>query len=89
MELFKPAVYLLCLGASITCLVLLARSYARTHTRLLLWSALCFVALSANNLLLFIDVIVLPTQVDLIPLRQISSLVAVSVLLYGFIWESD
>jgi hypothetical protein len=89
MEMFKPAVYLLCLGTSVVCLILLARSYARTRTRLLLWSAICFVALSLNNLLLFIDVIVLPTQVDLVPLRQITSLVAVSVLLYGFIWESD
>ena len=73
----------------IACLVLLARSYARTRTRLLLWSALAFVALSLNNLLLFVDVIVLPTQVDLVPLRQLTSLVAASVLLYGFIWESD
>lgn len=89
MGMFKPAVYLLCLGTSIACLILLARSYARTKTRLLLWSAICFVALSLNNLLLFIDVIVLPTQVDLVPLRQVTSLVAVSVLLYGFIWESD
>jgi Family of unknown function (DUF5985) len=89
MDMFKPAVYLLCLATSVACLVLLARSYARTRTRLLLWSALCFVALSLNNLLLFIDVIVLPTQVDLVPLRQITSLIAVSVLLYGFIWESD
>ncbi len=89
MGMLKPAVYLLCLGASIACLVLLARSYARTHTRLLLWSAFSFVALSLNNLLLFIDVIILPTQVDLVPLRQLTSLAAVSVLLYGFVWESD
>jgi len=61
MGMFKPAVYLLCLGTSIACLVLLARSYTRTGTRLLLWSAICFVALSLNNLFLFIDVVVLPT----------------------------
>jgi Family of unknown function (DUF5985) len=89
MELFKPAVYLLCLATSVVCLILLVRSYVQTRTSLLLWSALSFVALSLNNLLLFIDVIVLPTEVDLLPLRQITSLVAVSVLLYGFIWESD
>lgn len=89
MQIWQPAVYLLCLATSVVCLVLLARSYLRTRTRLLLWSALCFVALSMNNLLLFTDVVVLPTEIDLLPLRQLSSLTAVGVLLYGFIWDSD
>ena len=89
MQIFQSAVYLLCFATSIACLVLLIRSYRRTHTRLLLWSALCFVFLSLNNLLLFIDVVVLPTEVDLLPLRQITSIAAVGVLLWGFIWEAD
>lgn len=89
MQTFKSAVYLLCLGTSVVCLILLVRSYLRSRMRLLLWSALCFVFLSVNNLLLFVDVVVLPTEVDLLPLRQLSSLIAVSVLLYGFIWEAD
>jgi hypothetical protein len=87
--MLKPAVYLLCIATSLVCLVLLARSYARTRMRLLLWSALCFVFLALNNLLLFVDVIVLPVEVDLLPYRQLSSLVGVGVLLYGFIWEAD
>jgi hypothetical protein len=89
MQTFQPAVYLLCLATSVVCLILLTRSYLRTHTSLLLWSALCFVGLSVNNLLLFIDVIVLPKEVDLLPLRQLSSLVAVGVLVWGFVWEAD
>jgi hypothetical protein len=87
--MLKPAVYLLCIATSLVCLVLLARSYARTRMRLLLWSALCFVFLALNNLLLFVDVIVLPVEVDLLPYRQLSSLIGVGVLLYGFIWEAD
>lgn len=87
--MLKPAVYLLCFATSLLCLILLARSYARSRTRLLLWSALCFVFLALNNLLLFIDVVVFPVEVDLLPYRQLSSLIGVGVLLYGFIWEAD
>jgi hypothetical protein len=87
--MLKPAVYLLCMATSQLCLILLARSYWRSRTRLLLWSALCFVFLALNNLLLFVDVVVFPVEVDLLPYRQLTSLLAVGVLLYGFIWEAD
>ena len=50
LDLFPTAVYLLCFATSSACAYLLARSYARTGTRLLLWSALCFLFLAANNL---------------------------------------
>jgi hypothetical protein len=82
-------IYLLCLVTSLTCLVLLARGYARTGVKLLLWSALCFVGLAINNLLLFVDLVLLPTEVSLTGWRQFTTLVAISVLLYGFIWEAD
>jgi hypothetical protein len=82
-------VYLLCIATSAACMVLLIRGYRQSKARLLLWSAACFVGLALNNLLLFVDVIVLPTEIDLQPLRHVTSLVAVSVLLYGFIWETD
>ena len=86
---FTPAlVYVLCLATSVLCLVLLVRAYLRTQTRLLLWSALCFVGLAVNNLLLFLDLAVF-TDVDLLLFRALSSLSAVGVLLFGFIWESD
>ena len=35
--------------------MLLFRGYARSGLRLLLWSALCFVCLTLNNVLLFVD----------------------------------
>lgn len=82
------AVYLLCLLTSVGCAALLVRSWRRTRTRLLLWSALCFVLLAVNNLLLVVDLMVLP-DVNLAPLRYASSLGAVAVLLYGFIWEVE
>lgn len=81
-------VYLLCLATSLCCLWLLVRSYRRTRSRLLLWSALAFVGFALNNLLVFVDLIILPTEVDLLPLRNLTSLAAVSVLLFGFVWEA-
>jgi hypothetical protein len=88
MQLFQPAVYLLCMATSLLCAVLLVRSYRTSRTGLLLWSALCFVGLSVNNLFLFADVVVLP-DVNLLPMRQLSALLAIGVLLVGFIWESE
>jgi hypothetical protein len=85
---FPAAVYLLCAATSFCCLALLTRSYLRTRNRLLLWSALAFVGFAANNLLVFVDLVLLPSSIDLLPLRSISSLAAIGVLLYGFIWET-
>jgi hypothetical protein len=53
--IFPGAVYLLCFLTSSACAFLLARNYARTHARLLLWSALCFLFLAGNNLAVIID----------------------------------
>ena len=87
--LLTPAVvYVLCLATSVLCLVLLVRAYLRTRTGLLLWSALCFVGLAVNNMLLFLDLVVF-TEVDLLLFRTLSALAAVGVLLFGFIWELD
>jgi len=86
MHFWAPAVYLLCLLASLTCAGLLARSYARHRTRILLWSAACFALLALNNLLMVLDIIVFP-QTDLSLARTCCSLAAVGTLLYGFIWE--
>lgn len=86
--MLQAIVYFLCLAASAGCAALLVRSYARTRTRLLLWSAACFVLLALNNLLVVVDLLLLPT-IDLLPLRRLASTLGVAVLLFGFIWESD
>jgi hypothetical protein len=88
-QFLQPTIYLLCLVTSAGCAYLLVRSYRKTRTRLLLWSALCFVLLAVNNLLVFIDLVLLPVTIDLIPLRQLASLAAVGILLFGFVWESE
>jgi Family of unknown function (DUF5985) len=73
---------------SLTCMVLLFRAYAANGVRLLLWSALCFVCLTANNALLFVDLVVFP-DIDLRIYRLAASLAGVLFLLYGFIWEAE
>jgi hypothetical protein len=80
-------VYSLCLVTSLVCAVLLVRAYRASRSRLLLWSAICFVLLAANNLLVVVDVLMLP-DIDLTLARQGAALAAVLVLLYGFVWEA-
>jgi hypothetical protein len=70
-------------------MVLLLRGYARTGVRLLLWSGLCFIFLTTNNVLLFVDAVVWPTQVDLRIYRLGAALAGVACLLYAFIWEAE
>jgi len=89
MELFKFVLYLLAALTSVACMVLLFRGYARNGARLLLWSALCFVGLSINNVLLFFDFVIFPTQMDLRPWRLLAALAGVLFLLYAFIWEAE
>lgn len=89
METFKFLLFILAALTSFGCMALLFRGYVRTGVRLLLWSALCFIFLTANNVLLFFDMIVFPTQIDLRPFRLGAALLGVACLLYGFIWEAE
>ena len=82
-------IYSLCALTSITCCVLLWRSWRDSRARLLFWSAMCFGALSVNNVLLVLDRIVWPVEVDLSLWRLSWGLAAVLLLLYGLIWEDD
>jgi hypothetical protein len=82
-------IYTLCALTSIACMVLLWRSWRASGARLLFWSAMCFGALSVNNVLLVVDRVVLPTQVDLGMWRLVWALAAVLLLLFGLIWEDD
>lgn len=86
--LFPTAVYVLCFLTSAACAWLLGRSYQRTGARLLLWSSVCFLLLAGNNLMLVVDLVVLP-QLDLRLGRLLFSLAAVSVLIYAFVWELE
>jgi hypothetical protein len=59
----EGVIYLLSAATALACALLLLRGYRRSRTRLLLWCGLCFLALFAENVMLFIDLEVLP-EVD-------------------------
>jgi amino acid permease len=88
LSIIPAAVFILCFATSLVCAALLLRQYQRTRTNLLFWSALCFAFLTLNNLFLVCNLIVFPNM-DFLPLRQATSLVALGMLLYGFIWKAD
>jgi Family of unknown function (DUF5985) len=81
-------IYLLCVATSLLCAYLLARAYRIGRTRVLIWSALCFALLAVNNLILAVDNLLLPA-IDLNILQLTTAVVAVAVLLYGFIWAVE
>ena len=81
------AVYVLCAVTSIACAVLFYRSYRANRVGLLFWSGACFVGLAINNILLFVDLALVPS-VDLSLVRSGVAVAAIGVLLYGLIWQS-
>jgi hypothetical protein len=80
------AAYILCSITSILCAVLLLRGYKQSRLRLLFWSGLCFVGLAFNNILVIIDVRILP-DVDLSTVRSLPALGGLMLLIFGLIWE--
>lgn len=79
-------VYILCAVTSFACAALQFKSYWVARTRFLLWTTICFGAIFANNLLLYIDSITSP-DVPLALARTLILLGGLGALIYGFIWE--
>jgi hypothetical protein len=82
------AIYSLCTLTALLCAYLLLQAYRRGGYRLLLWSGLCFAGLTLNNILLVTDKVLLPL-VDLSIWRTLVSLAAMTILLYGLIWDTE
>jgi hypothetical protein len=80
-------VYLLCAATCLLCAAMLLRGYRQTGVRLLFWSGLCFAGLMLDNLMLYVDVVVVP-DVNLAVWRKLPGLVAIVLLLFGLVWES-
>jgi hypothetical protein len=82
------SIYLLCALTSMACVLLLLRGFRRTKVRLLFWSSLCFVGLALNNLLLFVDLVVLGPETSLAAVRGAAALFGLSAMAFGLVWES-
>lgn len=82
------AVLILSFLTTLLCAALLLRAYFRVRRRLLLWSGLCFGALTVSNLFVITDLLMFPT-IDFYTWRLGTAAGAMALLLYGLIWESQ
>ena len=83
----EAVVYVLCTATALACATLLWRGYRRNGVRLLFWSGVCFLGLSLENGILFVDRVVVGSETDLSLIRLSAALAGVAALLYGIIWE--
>jgi hypothetical protein len=82
-------IYVLCALTSTSCAILLIRGYLHNKTSLLLWSSLCFVGLAINNILLYIDLAIVPgPEIDLSLWRSASASLSMVLLVYGLVRET-
>lgn len=84
----NPALFVLTCLTALACAILLLRAYFTVRRRLLLWSGLCFAVLTISNALVFADLVMF-RAVDLFTYRLAAEAVAMMLLLYGLIWESQ
>lgn len=82
------AVYALCALTSLGCALLLWRSFRVNRARLLFWSGACFAGLFLNNVLLFVDLVVVP-NVDLSVPRAAVALGTLALFIYGLIFDAS
>jgi hypothetical protein len=70
------------------CTILLIGRYRRSRVNLLFWSALAFLFFTITNILLVIDLALLPKTVDLMIWRNLATLAGVIVLLRALIHDN-
>ena len=87
--MIAATVYVLCALTALLCAVLLLQAWTRSRLPLLFWSGLCFVGLTASNTILVVDLLLLGPDISLLLWRNLSALAAVSLLVYGLVWEMD
>lgn len=75
-------IYLLCAATSSFAAFLLARQYRSSRTRFLFWSVVGFAGLAINNVLVFTDLVLVPS-IDLAVLRTSIAAAALAALFYG------
>lgn len=81
-------VYLLCALMSVACAFLLLRGHLGNGSRLLLWSGLCFGLLAVNNIILVIDLVIIPeVEFNGTLWRNGIGATAGVAMLFGLIWE--
>jgi len=82
------ALDVLTLLTTILCAGLLLRAWQNVRKRLLLWSGLCFVGLAIANVLRIADLRFF-LALDLYSYRLSATAIAMCLLLWGLVWESQ
>lgn len=82
--MIAKVIYVLCALTSLFCFAMLFRGYLRHRTGILLSSSVAFLAFAAANVLLVVDLLLLP-DVDLLILRNAVTLLGVVLLVWGLI----
>lgn len=70
------------------CALLLLRAYFKVRQRLLMWCGLCFAGLTIANTLLVVDLFVFE-ELTLYRYRLAAAAIAMLLMVYGLIFESD
>jgi hypothetical protein len=81
------SIYAACALTAAACALLLLRGYRTSGARLLLWGGLCFVGLTVNNVLVFVDLMIVP-DVDLFVWRNLAALAGMALLVLGLIFDA-
>jgi hypothetical protein len=81
------AIYILCAATSIVAAALLLRQYRLSRTRLSFWSAIGFLGIAINSVLVYIDLALIPA-IDLSLPRSIAAALAMIAIVYGLVRES-
>jgi Family of unknown function (DUF5985) len=84
----NAALYILTCFTMLLCAILLLRAYFRVRRRLLLWSGLCFLGLTISNLVKIADLLIF-IETDLYTYRIGTAALAMVLLIYGLVWESQ
>jgi len=84
----STALDVLTLLTTVLCAALLLRAYLNVRKRLLLWSALCFIGLAVANSLRIADLRIF-LDLDLYTYRLGATAIAMGLLLWGLIWDSQ
>lgn len=77
--------YLLCAATSFVCACLLLR---KSSSALLVWGGVCFLALAVENVLAYVDVILLPPAIDISAWRALVAAIGLAAFLWGLIWQT-
>jgi hypothetical protein len=81
-------IYLLCAATSLVAAWMLLRYYLVSRTPLLLWSCIGFAGLAANNVFVYLD-LVLFRELDLSVVRTLAGALGMIALVYGLTKEAS